>query len=401
MQLLRADVTVVLGYPHADALPVGKSLSELGFDSLTAVQLRNRLSMALKVRLPVAVVFEHRTAEELTRHLLGMLDDEAVAAATPEPPGAPEIPGAERPTYTLSSLFRTVIAAGQPVAAMHLLVTASWALPTFTAAQGNEHALPPRRRTHGRRAPGGPTIVYFPAYHPSLAPDGGDFPRFHDALQNDRKDLHHPHDLGTLNILEFPHPGIGIGLGAGAAVPEDRAALARTQAESVLRHVGEGSFVIVGRSAGGNVAHLVAHHLEGMGRAPTGLVLLDTYHITPHNSGKDWLLSLAAPPPRETGATDFAGDDDNTLAAVGAYNRIFLDWAPEPVATPTLLVRASLPTPAMAASADADDWRTSWPSAHEVVDVPGDHLTMMREHAETTVSAIRTWIQGRTAKAAS
>jgi hypothetical protein len=32
------------------------------------------------------------------------------------------------------------------------------------------------------------------------------------------------------------------------------------------------------------------------------------------------------------------------------------------------------------------------------VDVPGDHLTMMRDHAETTVSAIRTWIDARTAK---
>ena len=84
-------------------------------------------------------------------------------------------------------------------------------------------------------------------------------------------------------VLEFPHPGIA----AGAAVPQDRAALARTQAESVLRPVGAGPVVVVGRSAGGNVAHLVAHQLENLGRAPAGLVLLDTYHITPDNSDKD------------------------------------------------------------------------------------------------------------------
>ncbi|MFI0980981.1 type I polyketide synthase [Streptomyces sp. NPDC021093] len=393
-ELVRADVAAVLGHPHADALPAGKSLVELGFDSLTAVQIRNRLSTALEVRLPAAVVFEHRTAEDLARHLLALLDGEANAgaagttASAPETPETPEVPGAERPAYTLSSLFRTVSAAGQPVAAMHLLVTASWALPTFTAAQGREHALPPSRRAHGRPGPGGPTVVYFPAYHPSPAPGGGDFPRFHGALRDD-PDLR--------DVLEFPHPGIG----TGAAVPEDRAALARTQAENVLRHVGDGPFVIVGRSAGGNVAHLVAHQLEGMGRAPTGLVLLDTYHITPDNSGKDWLLSLAAPAPRGTGLPALTGDDDSTLAAVGAYNRIFLGWDPEPVATPTLLVRASLPTPAMAAAAADDDWRTSWPSAHDAVEVPGDHLTMMQEHAETTVSAIRTWIEARTAKATS
>ncbi|MFE7271602.1 SDR family NAD(P)-dependent oxidoreductase [Streptomyces sp. NPDC057623] len=376
--LLRADVAAVLGYPHADALPAGRALADLGFDSLTAVQIRNRLSTGLGLRLSAAVVFEYRTAEELARHLLGLLDGEPAAGAA-----APEAGVAQRPSYSLSSLFRTVGAAGRPVAAMHLLVTASWALPTFTAAHGREHALPPIRRAHGRPGSGRPTIAYFPAYHPSLASDGGDFPRFHRAFRND------------LDVLEFPHPGIG----AGAAVPEDRGALARTQAESVLRHVGDGPFVVVGRSAGGNVAHLVAHHLESMGRAPNGLVLLDTYHITPDNSGTDWLLSLAAPAPQATGRTEqaiLAGDDDTALAAMGAYNRIFLGWVPEPVDTPTILLRALRPTPAMAASAEGDAWRTSWPTAHDVVDVPGDHLTMLQDHAETTVSAIRTWIDART-----
>ncbi|GAA2934784.1 hypothetical protein GCM10011428_60430 [Streptomyces violaceus] len=119
----------------------------------------------------------------------------------------------------------------------------------------------------------------------------------------------------------------------------------------MLRHVGDGPLVVVGRSAGGNVAHLIAHQLENMGRAPNGLVLLDTYHITPENSAKDWLLSLAAPPPQDTGRPLFTGDDDSALAAIGAYNRIFLGWDPEPIATPTLLVRALRPTPAMEASA--------------------------------------------------
>jgi thioesterase domain-containing protein len=82
---------------------------------------------------------------------------------------------------------------------------------------------------------------------------------------------------------------------------------------------------------------------------------------------------------------------------MGAYNRIFLGRHPESVTTPTLLVRALRPTPVMAASADADDWRASWPSAHDVLDVPGDHLTMMREHAESTASAVRTWIEASSA----
>ncbi|MFJ5263440.1 type I polyketide synthase [Streptomyces sp. NPDC088387] len=372
VELLGAEIAAVLGYPGADALPVGKNLADLGFDSLTAVQVRNRLSLALKLRLPAAMVFEHRTTEELARHVLTLLDDEAPAPQPSRP---------ERPTHTLAALFHQVSAAGQPVAATHLLVTASWALPTFTGAEGRTHALPP---IHRSRAQGGgpdrPTVVYFPAHHPSHPSPGGDHPRFHGAFRND------------LDVMEFPHPGIG----AGTAVPEDVAALAVTHAESVLRSVGDGPLVIVGQSAGGNVAHAVTRRLERAGRAPLGLVLLDTYRVTRDNSGKDWLLSLAGPPRPHTEQPALTGEDDSTLAAMGAYHRIFLDHHPEPVDTPTLLVRATQPTPAMAATKTPADWRTSWPLPHETVDVPGNHLTMMTEHAQTTASAIRGWIEVRT-----
>jgi acyl carrier protein len=74
-QLLLGDVATVLGYPDTEALPAGKSFVELGFDSLMAVQVRNRLSTALRLRLPAAVVFEYPTAPELARHVLGLLDD--------------------------------------------------------------------------------------------------------------------------------------------------------------------------------------------------------------------------------------------------------------------------------------------------------------------------------------
>ncbi|NGO41068.1 type I polyketide synthase [Streptomyces ureilyticus] len=374
-ELLRDDVAAVLGYPDAAALPTGKTFADLGFDSLTAVQVRNRLSMALRLRLSAAAVFEHPTAEGLARHLLGLLDDSLPA---PEP----ERHTPEPHTHTLSSLFRKVSESGHAVAAMHMLVTASYALPTYGAAACRDHALPPIRRAGGSGDSGRPTIVYFPAYHPSPPTEGGELPHFHGHFQ------------GDLDVLEFPHPGIG----AGAAVPEDHATLARTHAETVLRHVGDRPFVIVGGSAGGNVAHTVAHHLESIGMAPAGLVLIDTYHINADNTDKEWLVSLAAPAVQVLGQPSFAADDDGVLAAMGAYNRIFLGWEPEPVDTPTLLVRAMDPAPAMAASADGrnGNWRTSWPLPHDCVDVPGDHLTMMREHAGTTASAIRTWIAPRT-----
>ena len=38
------------------------------------------------------------------------------------------------------------------------------------------------------------------------------------------------------------------------------------------------------------------------------------------------------------------------------------------------------------------DWRAYWPIPHEAVDVPGDHFTILEEHSETTVIAVREWI---------
>jgi acyl transferase domain-containing protein/acyl-CoA synthetase (AMP-forming)/AMP-acid ligase II/acyl carrier protein len=380
-ELMNADVAAVLGYPDADALPAGRSFAELGFDSLMAVQIRNRLSLALRLRLSAAVVFEHPTAQGLARHILGLLADDLPATApdtdrTPDAEQAPHTGQAPdpRPAQTLSSLYRRVCETGRTVAAMHMLVTASWAVPTFDTADSRRHALPPLRRATGSGE--GPVLVLFTGTHPPFAAPGGEFARFHGCLQ------------GESDVFEFPHPGVG----AGSAVPADRETLALTHAESVLRQVGGRAFVVVGVSTGGAVAHAVTRRLEAMGSAPLGQVLLDTYLIDDGNSDKEWLLSLPAVIAPRLGGNEFTGDEDAGVATLGAYTRLFLGWDPEPVDTPTLLVRATRPTPAMAAGAEADEWRTSWPLPHTRVDVPGDHFSFMQEHAPTTVAAVRAWI---------
>ncbi|MGW5355481.1 type I polyketide synthase [Streptomyces sp. NPDC004031] len=63
----------ILGHGGADAVPPGKPFQELGFDSLTAVQLRNELSGSTGLRLPTTVLFDHPTADDLARHLHGLL----------------------------------------------------------------------------------------------------------------------------------------------------------------------------------------------------------------------------------------------------------------------------------------------------------------------------------------
>ncbi|MFB9909384.1 type I polyketide synthase [Allokutzneria oryzae] len=63
-----AQAGSVLGY-EGGSLPASRSFKELGVDSLTAVQLRNRLSDATGLRLPVTLAFDHPNAAALAEHL--------------------------------------------------------------------------------------------------------------------------------------------------------------------------------------------------------------------------------------------------------------------------------------------------------------------------------------------
>jgi hypothetical protein len=79
--LVRANVAAVLGHSSPDAVDVHRALSEMGFDSITAVDLRNRLDAATGLRSPATIAFDHPTVTALADHIHRTL------APAPPPPG--------------------------------------------------------------------------------------------------------------------------------------------------------------------------------------------------------------------------------------------------------------------------------------------------------------------------
>ncbi len=125
LELVREHVAALLGHPSPAAVDPEAPFKDLGFDSLAAVELRNRLDAATGLRLPATLVFDHPTTAAAAAFLRGLASGQGSAAAAPRPPRRTEEPiaivgiscrypgGVESP----DDLWRLLVAGGDGITA--------------------------------------------------------------------------------------------------------------------------------------------------------------------------------------------------------------------------------------------------------------------------------------------
>jgi mycoketide-CoA synthase len=364
LEFVREQTAAVLGYDSPAEIDPDRPFQELGFDSLGAVELRNRLAASTGVPVPVLALANHPTAAGVTRYLLAQLGSGAAGGN-----------GAAAGETTLVSMLGVAKEQGTLAEFMDLLVTSAKQRPTFGPSGGTEdRQVPSLRLAEGSQAP---SLMLIPSAVAVSGPH--EYVKFAKGLDGER------------TVLTMPLPGFL----DGEPLPADMEVVFETLAREILRSDIGPDFALVGYSSGGWLAHGITGRLEAAGVFPAATILLDSYW--PQSEMMERMRGALLASLHDADQAGI-GLDDTRLTAMAHYLDGLTGWQPTEIATPTALVRVEEPADGLVADSDRD-WRAHWELPHRTVDVPGDHFNMMTVHARATAQAVRDVLDGCVAPA--
>jgi thioesterase domain-containing protein len=356
----------------------------MGFDSLTAVELRNRINIATGLRLSSAAVFEYPAPADLARQIRVEMSAAGRLSAADSPQhgengekngyryfaSADALPAHEAvPASLLSGLCEQASRTGRAGEIMQLVRGLAAFRPAFEGLSDLENIPHPLPISRG---PASPSMICLPSFYGRSGAQ--EYARFASTFR------------GIREVSVLPAPGYA----DGEPLPATVDALITVHAENIRRTVDAGPFVLAGHSTGGLVAHALATHLESVGRAPAALVLIDTSTTERMERIGEFHIKLLSSIILADNQQYSGAGEDSWLTAMAHYQS--LGWESlNDTAVPTLLVRAQEHTGGLS---ESEEWELSWTlsSRVTVVDVPGDHFTMMRDHADTTAQAVNEWL---------
>ncbi|WP_443034148.1 beta-ketoacyl synthase N-terminal-like domain-containing protein, partial [Streptomyces sp. CA2R106] len=145
LDLVRNQAAAVLGHGSPDALDPARTFKELGFDSVTGVDLRNRLSGAAALRLPTTLIYDHPTPLLLSAFLRGeaLGDSGADGPADPGPIRTGTGTGTDEPIAIVAMSCRLPGDVSTPEQLWDLLAAGGDAVGELPGDRGWDLAPPP------------------------------------------------------------------------------------------------------------------------------------------------------------------------------------------------------------------------------------------------------------------
>ncbi|QCR51823.1 polyketide synthase subunit (plasmid) [Streptomyces sp. SGAir0924] len=359
LEAVREEIAAVLCYADPARIGADHEFLALGFDSLTSIELRNRLATRIGLTLPATLTLEQRTPAGLAAHLRERIADRPVGSGAVPVPGSADVPEAGGGSG-LGELWQEADRHGRRLEFIDVLTAAAAFRPAYR--EPAELELPPLRLTSGGDEP---PLFCIPSHLGKADPHK--FLRFAAALR------------GRRDVFVLRQPGFV----PGQPLPAGLDVLLDTHARAMAGHDRP---VLLGYSAGGLAAQALAARLAELGRPPAAVVLVDTY-APDETEVMARIQGAMEQGQRDRDGRTGAAFGEAWLTAMGHY--FGFDWTPCPVDVPVLHVRAGDPMTGMPVEGR---WQARWNLPHTAVDVPGDHFTMMEDHAPRTADTVHDWL---------